>query len=377
MSGRPMELAKKWFNTANASRKQWMNVREAKRALSVLERDGRALPQKTRKQAREDACERLGAQRHEHWLMVYAAVAGRFHDGWIPESYYLEHVMPRINGVSHHLGRVQATNAVLMERDVLPDILYILNGRLLGRRLESLSEQEAWQRIQDSGSEVVFKADSSGFGQGVRTVRTADFEVRDLRQLGNGVIQMKVRGHDVFDQFGMEALATLRLGTSLPSTAEPKIRNCYLKIGRANQNHVVACNQVRVAVDWRTGDLDSRGFLSDWQVVDRHPDAGATFANIKLPGIERAVQTVLKLHSAMPFARYVSWDLAIDRLGEIQVLEWEGGVVSFAEAVQGPCFADTAWARLHLHGVTAFAADGMTNAETKGYNPSAESVRSR
>ncbi|MCR9111298.1 MAG: hypothetical protein NXH94_20800 [Rhodobacteraceae bacterium] len=239
-----------------------------------------------------------------------------------------------------------------MAHDALPDLIYLLNGRILGRNLKALRPEDAISCLTSFGPEVVFKADASAFGNGVQTLSTADICATDLFGLGNGVIQKKIESHPEFNRFGVSALTTLRIGTSIIGDQPARIRNCYLKIGRAKHTHILARDQVRVAVNWRTGALDDRGFLSDWQMVDRHPETGVVFAQVSVPAIERAIETVLALHDMMPFACFISWDLAIEQSGKVQVLEWEGGVVSFGEAVQGPCFSDTNWDRLHLFGAS-------------------------
>lgn len=327
------------------ARKRWLKAQEARRALAVLTRQNGPLPQATIQRAHQDAVDRFGAARHAAWLMVYAAAQGEYRDGWLPDSYYIETVMPRINGTAHHLGRVRTTNPIFFDSGSVHDLLYILNGRLLGPDHKALTPDQAVDILRSSGSDVVFKADHSGFGQGVRTIATADLGPQDLSGLGNGVVQPKITGHPVFDRFGSTALATLRIGTVLPDTGAPEVRTCYLKLGRSGHSHVIARDQIRIAVDWTSGDLDGFGYHSDWRRVTQIPGSDAGFDGVSVPAIGKAVATVVDLHAQMPLARYICWDLAIDAQEQIQLLEWEGGVVSFAEAVQGPCFAGLGWDR--------------------------------
>lgn len=330
-----------------AARRRWLKAQEARRALANLAEQGGPLPAKLERRAREDAVERLGAARHALWLKVYAAVQGGYRDGWLPDSYYLETVMPRINGTAHHLGRVRATNPLFFDSPALADLLYVLNGRLLAADHRALTPAEALDLLRGSGPEVVFKADHSGFGRGVRTLTTAEMTPDQLLALGNGVVQPRITGHPALARLGGEALATLRIGTVLPETGAPEVRTCYLKLGRPGQAHVIARDQVRVAVDWRSGALEAEGYLSTWQRCSRAPGAELGFDGVTLPGMKQAVQTVLDLHAKAPLARYICWDLAIDAEETVRLLEWEGGVVSFAEAVQGPCFLGLGWDSLH------------------------------
>ncbi len=329
------------------ARKRVLKSREARAALAVIARQNGPLPKAIAARAREDAIERLGSARHALWLMVYAAVQGQYRDGWLPDSFYLEQVMPRINGTSHHLGRVRATNSLFFDSPAVCDLLYVLNGRLIASDGTALTPAVASKFLRDSAADVVFKADESGFGRGVRTFTTAALAPDKLRALGNGVLQPRIAGHAIFDRIGGEALATLRIGTVLPDTGGAQVRSCYLKLGRAGQAHVQGRDQMRIAVDWRDGSLAPSGFLSDWHRIAACPISATAFAGLQLPAIKDAVQTVLHLHRQMPLARYVCWDVAIDRDEKVHLLEWEGGVVSFAEAVQGPCFSDLGWDMPH------------------------------
>lgn len=338
-------FAKTALEQSRQMRLRMLKQQEARNALRVLADHGEISSAAVKRLAREDAQERLGNVRHALWLELYATVSGSYRDGWLPDSYYLEEVMPRVNGISHHLAWHGATNALFFDHPALPDVLYTLNGRLLGQDYKALTLRQAQERI--SGL-VVFKADRSGFGKGIQTFDFADLDEARLRELGNGLLQPVIQPHEAFGRFGVTSLATLRLGTVLPLTGPPEIRCCYLKIGRSGQQNVVAHNQVRVAVNWTSGAAEPRGYLSNWQPTDVHPDTQAALKGFEVPGIAQAAGLVRDLHSRLPLPRFVCWDLAIDQDENVRLLEWEGGVVSFAEPTQGPCFTGLGWDRLHL-----------------------------
>jgi hypothetical protein len=346
MSNRIKTLGKQGIANLQARRRQWLSVREARRIVDAVEQSDGPLTSAMRKRAREDAVERLGNDYHAHWLLAFAALAGEYREGWLPECYYLAHTMPNVNGEAHRLGRIRATNPLFMANADLPDIAYALNGRFLSARLEPLSPTEALTRLK-THAEIVFKSDGSGFSNGVEILATQGLTAPDLIRLGNGVFQPRILPHPDLSRFGSDALATIRLGTVLPATGPAQLRMAYLKLGRQGQKHVVAQNQLRIAIDLHSGHLSDLGYLSNWTRVDRHPDSQADFAGKPIPGFDKAVQMALNLHDKMPLARFICWDFAIDHDERPQFLEWEGGVVSFAEGIQGPCFADLHWDSFH------------------------------
>lgn len=316
--------------------------REAEAGLRVLAANGHKISEAARRRAREEAKQKFGHERHAPWLMLYAAARGDYLDGWLPESFYAENLMPQVNGIAHHLSRVQATNPVFFDSPAICDLLYLINGRILTPQKVTIEPSEALERLRAAGETLVFKADHSAFGKGVRSVAVKDLDAATLYGFGNGVFQPLLRPHPELARFGSPALATLRVATVLAQTGAPLIRSSYLKIGQPGQAHVLARDQLRVAVDPESGELAAEGFHADWRPATGAQGAGP-FAGHRVPAITEALQTALDLHRQLPLARFICWDFAIDEAERVRLLEWEGGVVSFAEATQGPCFQGLGW----------------------------------
>lgn len=321
---------------------------EARKGLQKVEgARGKTDPGLIRR-ANDYAVEVLGWKGYAPWLHLYAAIAGEFREGWLPDNYYAAVVVPKVNGEYRRLSRLRGCNRTLFGGVGFPDLGYSVNGVFYDSDFQPVPWEEVGALLASRTEVAVFKADSSSLGRGVRFIDTASADVEGLRGLGNGVLQKRVVQNAFFDRFMPSSVATVRCASVIGDGGQPSVRACYLRFGRSADSHVLADDQVRVAVDIGDGRLAREGFLSDWTPVDRHPDTGQVFEGHAIPHIEKCVSTVLELHSRSPHARCVSWDLVVDDEGEVQVLEWEGGVVSFAEATQGPCFADLGWDRLHL-----------------------------
>jgi hypothetical protein len=326
---------------------------EARKALRNLEAHRGRTDPKVIRRGKEYASEVLGWKGYAPWLHVYSAVAGGFREGWLPENYYYNVVVPKVNGDYRRLSRLRGCNRILFGGMAFPDLGYAVNGIFYDSDFQPVPWAHMRAYLAERAETVVFKADSSGWGHGIQFLDSASVKPEAVKRLGNGVVQKRVVQNEVFDRFMPSSVATLRFGTVIGNDGRPSVRAAYLRFGRAADSHVLAANQVRVAVGLADGCLAPEGFLSDWTPVDRHPDTGQVFDGHAIPHIGRCISTVLDLHARSPQARCVSWDLVVDNAGEVQVLEWEGGVVSFAEATQGPCFADLGWDRLHLSGPSA------------------------
>lgn len=333
-------LGRAAFGLANARRIRRRSLREARRGLAAAAAARRVDARRFRVQARDYAGDVLGGPVHAPWLELYATLQGRFAEGWIPPTYYVERALGRVNGTAHHIARYRTLNAKLFGPGYFPDAGYVVGGRLLDEGYRPLSPDRL------AGAEtLVFKPDHSAFGTGVRSVEPGGLSARDLSSIGNGVFQRRVIPHPAFDIFGTPSLPTLRLCTVIEPSGAISVRSAYLKLGRAGEAHIRSASQVRVPVDLTRGTLAAEGALSTWAPVMAHPDTGTRFAGHALPAFDTCKAVAVALHGKMPFARFLCWDMAVDRAGAVAVLEWEGGVVSFAEAMQGPCFADLHWDR--------------------------------
>lgn len=333
---------------AERRRKLGAVQREARRALRGLAAARGPLDPALVRQARDYAGDVLGGTRHAPWLQVYAAVQGRFREGWLPDSYFAEVVRPRVNGGYQHLARYRAANGLFFPEGTLPDVARLANGRVLAPGGAPTSAARIAEAARDQGYGLVFKPDASAYGLGLVFLDPAGLTDAALARLGNGVVQRRLVAHPVFAPFGSAALATLRLGTVIDAAGAPSVRCGYLKLGRARDSHVLSDRHVRVPVDPGSGALAETGYDAGWRPLAAHPDSGAAFAGVVLPWAADCAARALALHRQVALPRYLCWDFAIDADGAVHLLEWEGGVANFAEATQGPCFAGLGWDRLHL-----------------------------
>ena len=276
---------------------------EARKALQKLEgHRGRTDP-KVIQRGNEYATEVLGWRGYAPWLHVYSAVTGEFREGWLPENYYYNVVVPKVNGEYRRLSRLRGCNRILFGGTAFPDLGYTVNGIFYDSEFQPVPWERMATYLSERAESVVFKADSSGWGRGIHFMDSATVQPEAVRRLGNGVIQRRVVQHEVFDLFMPSSVATMRFGTVIGDDGRPSVRAAYLRFGRAAHSHVLAANQVRVAVGLTDGRLAPEGFLSDWTPVDRHPDTGQVFDGHAIPQIGKCVATVLDLHARSPPAR--------------------------------------------------------------------------
>ncbi|RKN79769.1 sugar-transfer associated ATP-grasp domain-containing protein [Ulvibacterium marinum] len=335
------------LSKAEIYRFHFSHKREAKEILRRIEKEKGRLSPPLKKKAMEYAQDIFGAKRYAPWLYVYSVVNGTFKEGWIPDNYYGQVVVPKIQGAYGKLSFAKLHSNAFFETKQFPDLGYYVNGQWLSKDLSVLSSGEIQEIIFSKGDLVIFKRDQSFQGKGVYLIQRKNFNLEQIVKLGNGVFQRYIPHHPFFEDFGA-ATATLRITTVLHLSHQASVRAAYLRMGRSGETHVQSQSQVKVGIDISSGELAEYGHLNNWRSVYQHPDTQMAFKNKTIPHFNEAKALCKELHAKVPYIGSIGWDLAIDQKGQVQILEWNGyhNDIKYSEATQGPCFADLGWEKL-------------------------------
>ena len=327
------------------------HAKHAARAMQVLHdlhSAGTSLSPADFKRCDDYSKDVFGDRKYMPWLLVYTAVSGSFKEGWIPDNFYGEKVVPAIQGPYGRVSLLKSVSAALFDSPAFPDLGSRINGSLFDRAYRRLSFEQARKQFFEHGDHIMFKGDGSGQGKAVRTLAKRSFDRETIEHLGNGVFQRRVAQHGFFDLFSDRAVASLRITTVVKETGEITPRASYLCIATGSDTHVQARSRLRVPVDVATGALGETGHLTNWVPCEAHPTSGERFAGKTIPAFEQCLQTAVSHHQRIPFVGAIGWDIAVNRDERVRILEWNGfhNGIGYSEATQGPCFADLGWERL-------------------------------
>ena len=237
----------------------------------------------------------------------------------------------------------------LFRSDRIPDVAYLIEGRLFDRHLHDISLGNAERKMFSDSDEVAIKREGSGQGRGVQFLSRKNFDpVALAASTANAVIQTRITQHPIFDTFVPRGAVTLRLTTVRELDATFHVRAAYLRIPYGNHKFVRSASSARVAVDLSSGALADSGYLSDWTAVIRHPESDTPFSGLSIPGFSDAVRVCQDLHATVPQVGCIGWDVILDGKSGAWILEWNAdhNDVKFSEAVTGPCFRNLNWERL-------------------------------
>ncbi|GGW63237.1 putative polysaccharide biosynthesis protein [Winogradskyella epiphytica] len=321
---------------------------EAKRILKIVETEGNRLDPYIRNICNEYSLDVFGDKKYAPWLYVYSAYAREFKEGWIPDNFYGEYVVPNLKGEYGKLcDRNAIINKILKRTDSL-DIGYYVNRLFLNAQHEIMHETKLKDILFAKNDKIVYKIENSLQGKGVYFFNEKSFDINTIKKLGNGVFQEYIEQHPFFAEFHKTSVATIRLTSTCDDYGNINVKAGYLRFGRGNDTHVISNRQMRIPIEINTGKLFGTAFFPKSQSTQHLPGNTMEFSGRSLPAFEDCLTVVKRLHNHIPFIRCIGWDIILDKYNKVKIIELNGGHngISFNEMVQGPCFKGLGWEKL-------------------------------
>lgn len=322
----------------------FLSNRAAGDALKSIEKEKGKLPREIIQQCNNYAKNYLGNIKYAPWLYVYSAVHGQFKEGWIPDNYYRDFIVQKLDGLYSTPCELKPLSNRILNTNKLPDLLYINNGTfILPNDYAILPNEKVLDYLFNNNEKVIFKNNDSSRGRGVKLYNKENLDFNELNNM-NGVFQRIIKQHEFFDNIFPHPGATIRITTALDDHGIPTVRAAYLRLGRITDDsqHVQSKSAVKVSIDITNGSLAKIAYMADWTTTQFHPDTNVSFEGLTIPGFKKARDEIESLHKNYPFVQSIGWDVSINEHEELEIMEWNAGHndIKFSEAVNGPCFKD-------------------------------------
>ncbi|NNL19186.1 MAG: hypothetical protein HKP37_10645, partial [Boseongicola sp.] len=274
----------------------------------------RALEPALRKEIKTYATKHFGSKAFAPWLETYAAWRGEFVEGCLPDNYHNQYVVPHAMGP--HVGTLRNTLARrILETDRLPDIGYILHGRLYDVDAKPVDITSFQRAAFAKHPHVYVKAAKSLQGLGVQRA-SANNLAQIVAKTKNAVIQYPVEVHPDLAALSYEAATTIRITTVLDKDG-PRPVASFLRTGRPSETHIKADTEINFIVAIETGDVAAKAMLGKWQPISRHPDTGAPFQSVRIPAFDEMKAQAVELHARIPQYLYLGWDATVTPSSDI------------------------------------------------------------
>lgn len=321
----------------------------AEKILKVIESEKGKLNPKNIKLCKDYAKETFGSEKYAPWLFVYSAFAREFKEGWIPDNYYGEIVVPGLKGEYGFLCNRSAVISKLVEEKDSLDLCYFVNHLFFNTDYEIINEDKIKKNLFSQNKKVVYKLENSFQGKGIYILKEESFDVNIIKKLGNGVFQSYIDQHSFFSEFNNSSVATIRITSISDDNGDIDIKAGFLKFGQKNDTHVKTASAIKIPIDILNGELYEDAYFPNWSSTKYLPDNDISFAGKVLPSFSDCITEVKKMHSRIPFVRCVGWDLIVDNNNNVRLIELNGGHngIRFHEMTQGPCFKGLNWENLN------------------------------
>jgi hypothetical protein len=322
----------------------------ALKALEIIEGYKGKINPKFRKLSDEYAKEVLGNKAYAPWLYVYSAMQNDFKEGWIPDNFYAKEVVPKLNG---DYGKTVDRNFItpfLFSKVETLDIGYFINGKFFTPESKIIDSKNIQDHLFKKQDKIVYKLENSKRGKGVFIIDRNNFDASThlFKTYSNGVFQKFIQQHPFFSEFTDSSVATLRVTTVSDKLGNISAKAAYIRFGRDKDTHIIYKTVIAVPVDIKTGELHSKGYINDWVEIDTHPDSHISFQQKTIPNFNKCIDKAIQLHSVIPFMGCLGWDLTVDNLEEVQLIEVNAinNGIKLSESNSGPCFTDLNWENL-------------------------------
>ncbi|SDO04412.1 sugar-transfer associated ATP-grasp domain-containing protein [Alkalicoccus daliensis] len=334
------------------SAKDQANLRHKKQALEALNHiennSNYVLSKKQKSEIDEYSKATFGSAAYAYWLYVYTAYNEEFIEGWIPDNFFGYVVAPKVNKGIGKIANVKTLSKKIIGSELLPDKFYWIDNALYTAEYDLIRDKDIQKKLFETDEELYIKRDLTNKGKGVIKVNKQSFNLSEMKQMGDCVVQTPIKQAAWFNEFITGSVATIRITTVKGLDHSIRMRAATLRLGRKDSQFVESSDAVSVPIVNQNGDLGEFGIDHQWKKHYEHPDSKVKFAGASVPHFSRAVKECENIHRKLPQFTIVGWDLAITEHGDVKIIEWNAAYpgIKYHEALVGPCFTDMKWEKL-------------------------------
>ena len=286
------------------------------------------------------AKETFGSPAFWPWLSLYTEIRGEFKPGWIPNDYYMAHLLKKYNPESIRISAYKTFDYKMFPDFALKPLLMKVGKIFYDGDRKQITTDEAKSILYDYSDEVVLKEDLGFGGHKVKFIESKELELDNYAQISSYIIQPSIDQHHNLSQLNNKALNTLRILTYLNEKGKIGIKYSYLRFGVGDSrvdNTSSGGGFCFIKSDDHLDNVARDRF--GIKIGERHPDTGILFKSVVVPNYEKVLAECIKSHKIFPYFKFIGWDVAVDKSGDPVLLEWNSKpLIWMAEALQGPFF---------------------------------------
>lgn len=285
---------------------------------------------------------------HEYYLYVNKTFSPRY----IPTYIYNANIFPQLNDtrISVVYSDKNMIDTLLQGKVKLPKT-YVknINGHFYIEN-NLVSYEEALASCINIDDAVIKHTIDTAQGESIIRFKsvngkaiTKDFEV-PIEELINRygkdyIVQAAIKQNDVMASLNPTSLNTIRIMTYWSKKGIVPVF-AVVRMGRKGSvvdNASAGGLYCGINMD---GSLKAEAYTLKPLSVHTQSDSGVVFKDFRIPQFDRLKAKAVELHSLLPYAKIIGWDLSINQNEEIELVEINAMNPGVFQAATGPAFGD-------------------------------------
>ncbi len=284
------------------------------------------------------------------WHRYYAAANGKFYPDYVPENLFYLNLEQKLNKYEF---AVPLSDKNVLDK-LFPSIkqpeaivkningfLYSQGKLIDGDKAVELCNQSCKMIIKPTvdtwgGNKIVLFSCENGIT--TYKDKTIGELIDDYKE--NYIIQKVVQQHPDMSRLNSSSLNTFRVMTYLKGK-DATILSIVVRVGSpGSPTDNISSGGISCGVS-DGGQMNEQGFLLSGKRIDETSE-GVKFKDISFSFMDKINEAALKLHVNAPYFKLVSWDLAVDQLGEVVFIEYNimGQGINLHQLNNGPVLSE-------------------------------------
>lgn len=256
-----------------------------------------------------------------------ASLNGKYSKMYIPDDFWYGIIMPAMNNfkITHAWSDKNLYNRLFSGVKMPKVHIKNMNGLFYdsdNKVVEAMSDvDKIWSKLQ----KVIIKPSlDTGGGRLVQIIdASTDADMAKVLKIykSDFLVQDIVDQHPVLKDFNTTSLNTIRLISYRTLANEFVCLSSVLRIGRKGKCIDNRCAGGIFCGINNGGELSEYAYSLPYCEVLSHSDEGVSFNKTIIPSYKNAVDTALSLHRQIPYCRIVAWDLCVNVMNEVELIE--------------------------------------------------------
>ena len=261
------------------------------------------------------------------WYRLFSAESKKVDPRYIPDDMWFETILPYFSNTQfRRYGEDKCMHGVWFPDAKRPyTVAANAAGVFYDDKFNIITREEAARRCVEYKKFLIKPSVDSGEARLIRFFDTEELTVEKMLKVFdefgcNFVAQQAIRQHPILAELNSSSLNTIRIVSFLFEN-EVHILSTILRIGGEGSrvdNIGAGGYSCAISKDGRLSKL-AVNRKSEWVETNQN---GLRFENVTVPGYDRAVALVKKLHQRLPHFKIIGWDIAIDEAGDPVLIEF-------------------------------------------------------